>query len=191
MDLRNNSMCLLFSGKEMSRLKLPTFFDVYRHFLTINEKQIVAINKTVDIINEIWHSSSLPHYNTKTSINKLKIYFDNVKSLKKSKSTKYYNTNYQKHQEKYEVLFDISICKCVELNACQCKREYRVPPIERSFLLDQRNKRELLIQTYSTEPTTIQSRKRPRIYASSSREMASSMLVITNIFNLKFLNVNS
>ena len=65
MDLRNNSMCLLFSGKEMSRLKLPTYFDVYRHFLTINEKQIVAINKTVDIINEIWHSSSLPHLTTK------------------------------------------------------------------------------------------------------------------------------
>ena len=188
MDLRNNITFSLFSGKEMSRLKLPTYFDVYRHFLTIDEIERLAINKTVDIINEIWHSSSLPHYNTKTSINKLKIYIHNVKSLKKSKSTKYYTANYQKHREKYEVLFDISICKCVDLNDCRCNGEDRVPPIERPFLLDQRNKLELSIQTHSIQPTTIQSRKRPRTYASSSSDMAS-VLVITNIFNLKFLNV--
>ena len=36
MDLRDNSTLLLFSGKEISMLKFPTYFDVYRNFLTIN-----------------------------------------------------------------------------------------------------------------------------------------------------------
>ena len=82
MDLRGNSTLSLFSGKEMSRLKLSTYFYVYRHFLTINEKEIFAINKTLEITNEIWHSSSLPYYKTKSSINKVLRYIANVKSLK-------------------------------------------------------------------------------------------------------------
>ena len=82
------------------------------HFLTINENEIFAINKTLEIINEIWHSYMVKYYKTKTLINILKCYIANIKSLKKSKSTKYY-----KHQEKCEVLLNISICKCVDLNA--------------------------------------------------------------------------
>ncbi len=42
-------------------------------------------------------------------------------------------------------LYDITACKCKDFDHCNCSNEYKVPLMERSFLLDQRNERTLFI----------------------------------------------
>ena len=50
-------------------------------------------------------------------------------------------------------LFDISACKCTNLESCSCDKNRKVPMKERNFLKDQRNDRSLFIGMLDQEET--------------------------------------
>ena len=50
-------------------------------------------------------------------------------------------------------LFDISACKCINLESCSCDKSRKVPIKEQNFLKDQRNDRSLFIEKLDQEET--------------------------------------
>ena len=55
--MKINVVCsMLFSPKEMSRLRLPSYFDTYRHYSTLHIKKSTAIQET-DIFKRIYLTS--------------------------------------------------------------------------------------------------------------------------------------
>ena len=50
-------------------------------------------------------------------------------------------------------LFDISACKCTNLESCSCDKSRKVPMKERNFLKDQRNDRSLFIGKLDQDET--------------------------------------
>ena len=56
MNLRNTNIVLIFKPKLMSQMKLPTFVDTYRHYISILDEDTCAIASTVDSIIKIWES---------------------------------------------------------------------------------------------------------------------------------------
>lgn len=56
------------------------------------------------------------------------------------------------------VLFDISSCKCKNMEECVCPRHKKVPAIERSFLIDQRTTRRMVIGTLDLVETAKKSK---------------------------------
>ena len=78
MNLRDKDKYMLFSPKEMSRLRLPSYFDTYRHYSTLHIKISTAIQETVNLISDIWNAESVPCYSTLSISKKLRKYFDVV-----------------------------------------------------------------------------------------------------------------
>ena len=73
------------------------------------------------------------------------------------------------HICKYNFVFNISSCKCININSCSFANGYRVPVTERKFLTDQREERKMIIHLERTSLTTVQIRK-----ATSSRMFGQS-----------------
>lgn len=47
--------------------------------------------------------------------------------------------------ESFEKLFDVATCKCTSFKSCSCSKPKKVSIEQRSFLLDQRNNRKMII----------------------------------------------
>ena len=150
----------------MQLTKLPTHLDILRHYVYINNIS-TDINKIkIDILDRlkiIWNSASLPIMSDNSIITKINIYIQKAIKLKKTQNSKYFNVVMKKHMDKFNFLFDICACKCA--NKCDCRRENKVPPSEKSFLNDQRTQRLMFIQTSSTTATTKQSRTHEPVYS--------------------------
>ena len=164
MDLRNTITGGLFNKKIMSKCQLPTYVDVYCHFLEVSthEKyEYCALKKTSENLINIWHSASLPHQTIKSTRRKLSRHVEAMKNLKKSKRKLNVNTSCEKYVSKYNTLFDMCSCQCE--NKCTCLKPNIIPPIEVPFLTDQRTNRLLYIDITCTEGTSYQSRNASKI----------------------------
>ena len=154
----------------MNKTQIPTFTTIYRHFLYLltllkcikNKIKTTAIRNTTNSIIEIWQSAFLPHIpfdSVRVNVGKL---LKRVKFIKKSYKKSYYKNTVEK--AKLNILFDIFSCKCSVICKCQCKRANIIPALEITFIIDQRDKRMLFINTTSLFDTPIQSRrKKPRL----------------------------
>ena len=146
-----------FTPTNMSYRKLPTYLDIYKHYLFLKPcSDASSKKKTVLKLIDIWNRASLPIFTKAYITAKLAKYIEEVKKLKKSISNDRFEYFVAAHKEKYDKLFDICPCKC-EVN-CRCPREYRIPTVERQFLIDQRTVRIMTIDCSSTVATAIQSR---------------------------------
>ncbi|KAK9876090.1 hypothetical protein WA026_011197 [Henosepilachna vigintioctopunctata] len=65
-----------------------------------------------------------------------------LKSLKRLSEEKI-----QDFHRNSERLFDLSSCKCKDLELCKCSKDQKIPKEERAFLIDQRTEREMIIGT--------------------------------------------
>ena len=98
MDLRNTDDNNLIVPNKMNKLQLPTFTNIYRHFLYIltilkcikNKIEATAIRDTTNFIIEIWQSASLPHIPFDSVCVKVGRSVKSVKIIKKSYKKSYY-----------------------------------------------------------------------------------------------------
>ena len=56
------------------------------------------------------------------------------------------------HICKYNFVFDISSCKCKNINSCSCANEYGVTVTEREFITDQRNDNSAWKKNFNNSP---------------------------------------
>ena len=69
-----------------------------------------------------------------------------LKPLKRRQNDPNYQAKMQKFcTEANSQLFDIAVCKCLDINHCNCEKSFKVPVAERSFLEDQRSTRNMMI----------------------------------------------
>ena len=187
MNLRDKDKCTLFCPKEMSRLRLPSYFDIYRHYSTLHKKKSTAIQETVKVISDIWNAASVPCYSDVSISLKLRRYFDAVHILKKKTSTNYFLKSYEHHEKLYNnKLFDVCTCHCADLKNCSCQgRKTRIPTAEHEFIIDQRTIRKKVLESWRTVPTSYQSRIRQSTASASSTTpeatTSSSTMLVTNL----------
>lgn len=68
-----------------------------------------------------------------------------LKPYKQRQTNVRYTEKIHKFVADCEMLFDIAACKCVNLSACSCEKDKKVPINEREFLIDQRTNRRMFI----------------------------------------------
>ena len=159
MKLRNsNKFKKEFGARSFSSRKLPLYSDVGKHYLNIlNRCKKSAISDTMDSLIEIWVSASLPVCGKNSTFRKLQRYINHINTLSKFIDQVLFSEKCRIHFAKFNILFDISSCKCDVLEVCRCPREFRIPVAEREFMVDQRGSRNMNIDMACTS-TTIQSR---------------------------------
>lgn len=143
---------------------LPTNQDVLQYYLftqtnaeLIRSKIITA--KVTDDIQTIWNKTTIPivtPLRIKQIVHKL---HDSYIKVKKNYFRDKFKTHYIEKLSAFKrsllVLCDIAICKC-DFNFCSCSKIFKIPAIEKKFIIDQRTERKMLlvvtnIPTHKTE----------------------------------------
>ena len=158
--LRKSFSCNIFGkvGPLPSNI-LPTYEDVIkciiweRNVLKQENKKDPPIKpifkKVAKEILMLYLKASIPTNCEMRVINMLQSYYQKYQNLMKNYK-KYLNRPlYQEKIKNFEVhsnkLFDIAACKCPSFENCCCDIVSKVPVLERSFLIDQRNERNMII----------------------------------------------
>ena len=103
-------------------------------------------NIVVAKIEEIWSRASIPTAQHKRVKVMLKAYYLKCKKLLKS-HPKIPENKLEQFRRTSKALFDISSCKCKNIDECTCPRHKKLPAREKSFLIDQRTTRRMVIGT--------------------------------------------
>lgn len=157
---RQTSICKVFGApKNLTTLQLPTIGDVIRYYLQIQSELILGeypsfaevASVVCQKVREVWQLASIPTEVPKSTTRRLQKIFLRYNSVKKALGQP--NTvkaSALKRRDEFRAecdstLFDICACKCAEFKTCRC--EVKVPEIEREFLVDQRTKRKLFIDS--------------------------------------------
>ena len=148
-----------FGVSPMSTTKLPTLIDVAKHYLySYNESKYKTIKETLKKCLDIWHSASLPTQHISGIKGKLERYMKHVDTLRRYSRKNTFPDLLLKHNREYNILFDISACKCIAINTCRCKSINRIPDAEIEFIINQRGPRQMTIDIQCRTRTSIQSR---------------------------------
>lgn len=91
----------------------------------------------MDLLNKRYYDEYLKHIRY-TKQKKIDSYKEKVQTIRQTAKTS---------------LFDIAACKCSSFDSCTCSKDKKVPIIERSFLLDQRTNRQVMIGTHDHHAT--------------------------------------
>lgn len=164
---RNYIKCpLLGAPSDFKGNVLPTKEDVLKCYLLTRynlkadsrkEPSFFQIsNLLADKILGVWKNASLPTVLRKRVLQLIKMHHDKYLQLiryPKSKRNENYTLKLQDYKTELKSLFDISACKCEDLEKCVCKKDKKVPPNEHVFLLDQRRLREMFIGCVDTKET--------------------------------------
>ena len=159
MNLRSNPSFKSKYGMQLMKTNaLPTYTDIGRHYYFTFSKKKQTLKNVTDLVCEIWYKASLPFIAKINVQQKITCYIDSLVILYKAFNKPIFEIKLTKHFQKFSKLFDISICKCINFDNCNCISKNKVPVKEREFILDQRTSRNMSILHSRTEPTTIQSR---------------------------------
>lgn len=163
---RSKWKCALFGDvSDLNCNILPTYEDVIkcfewnRHLLkhkkeslkepSYKEVEDIVVRKIV----EIWVKASIPTVQNKRVKVMLKNYHLKYKNILKS-PTKTAKKKLEEFLVSSKTLFDISSCKCKNIDECSCPKHKKLPTCEKSFLIDQRTARRMVIGTVDTATTT-------------------------------------
>ena len=160
---RDAVKCPIFgASKPLPESQLPTYQDVMKAFLYErpilklegkNEKLPLreAAAEVAQKVEPIWRKAGKPTV-LHTQVAQLFVTYHDKKylSLLKSVKSRGRQENFQsKMSDLVDIarvtLFDISACKCTNLESCSCDKSRKLPMKERNFLKDQRNDRSLII----------------------------------------------
>ena len=164
--LRNSSPFLKkFEPKKMPLSQLPTWTDTIKHYLWLYDPNMESIENTkysvIDKVIQVWTSASLPYFDRESIFKKFDKYYHSVMKIKDMEGEKYFDDAVEEHFKQYDILFDICRCECeYNTRSCRCTKEDRIPPVEKPFMEDQRNKRVQYIDITSKVATSVQSRIR-------------------------------
>ena len=146
---------------------LPTNGDVLRywkHLITAETKPGIIpkrhdlMMKISNEVSEIWSSASIPAISPFAIERKLGRLIDKYRSLLKSRKINQSRQKFINKQSEFDnelsQIFDIALCNCINLTACTCTKEKKVPSMEHKFLIDQRGKRQMMISSVDSKVTT-------------------------------------
>lgn len=165
---RSESNCAILGPyKELDDRQLPTLKDVFKCILFVkNDLKLKCNGKDAsnsevfsivfEEINKIWIKASIPIVTKERVIQLIKSSFEKYLSLKrypKSKQNSSFDNKLQYFLELSEKLFDIAACKCTSFESCSCLKLKKVPINERTFLVDQRNDRKMVISGIDRKET--------------------------------------
>ncbi|GBO00838.1 hypothetical protein AVEN_104573-1 [Araneus ventricosus] len=141
---------------ELKEMQLPTYADIMRHYywLRIENRDVYfqPVGDLVKMVGEkvtaIWIKTFIPAVSKRTVNGKIKDYYKKCRLVEKAIHRK--GINGKKNLEKFiqiaeSSLFDISACKCKDLDYCTCDKSCEVLKREVTFLHDQRTLREMCI----------------------------------------------
>jgi len=154
--------CPIFgSPSELSTNMLPTKYDVMRDYLL--QKHTLKINPTAKEptfseiaevvtkrIENLWCKASLPVISHQKILEKMRLCHDRYRNILKPYKSRHQDPKYQAKIDEYIAetkaqLFDISTCKCLDIDFCKCQKDRKVPLAERHFLVNQRTSRTMMI----------------------------------------------
>lgn len=175
--LRSELICPVFGqARELPVNILPTYQDVLLCYLWISrhrqnhyQNMVSDTSKEVsELVMRLWKLSSLPTIPHRTITTKIKAYHDKYRNLmkpyKERCNIESYKQRIQLFKDDAQSLFDISLCKCSKFDECSCKKQTKVPVLERAFLSDQRSDRKMIIGNVDLATTklmtNLQTRKR-------------------------------
>jgi hypothetical protein len=154
---RSKCVCPIFgSFDKFKETLLPTYSDVLKHFLWVQRDLLLKGNNKSPAVDDIcaivrddlkavWNKASVPSVSDQEIFRLIKNYYLKYKNLKKTalsrKKSHESRKRFQTHAERS--LFDIAICKCSNFQLCKCR--VKIPRLERMFLVDQRNLRQMRI----------------------------------------------
>jgi hypothetical protein len=120
------------------RCDLKTFSNPNKE-PTVSEISDVTANK----IKDIWRRASIP------TVQLIKGHHEKYTKLLWCPASRR-NEEYDKkvndlRDQTRSHIFDIAACKCTDFSLCKCEKSSKVPAIERKFLQDQRNARQMMI----------------------------------------------
>lgn len=182
---RGSSQCPLFGpGKDLSLRILPTYEDVMRYYqhVRIELKQVKepAFNDIAAVViqrlQHVWKLASIPALSKKRIHDMLRSYRNKINNIIKSlNSKKKSELKFQQMIQEFKdsakgKLFDITTCKCSDLERCNCPLERRVPVEEHKFLIDQRSNRAMAIGTLDLSTTKRNTKRSERRYARRRQE---------------------
>jgi hypothetical protein len=146
---------------EFDSQKLPTIEDIIKNYLFIKNVHIThdrgqrktIISELVNKITYVWRRASIPITHERTIEIKIDHYINEYYSLLKSVNRANFEKMANDFRQRTNILFDAACCKCETFSDCQCERGKKVPIQERSFLVDQRSMRKMVIGAVDTEQT--------------------------------------
>lgn len=154
---RSASKCPLFGNLgELKGNVLPMYDEVMKFYESMRyrlkslkethkEPSFSDIAEKVTLrVEEIWQTASIPTVSHTRVTQMLRAYHLKCKNLLKS-IKRLSPDKLNDFLAKSRVLFDISSCKCQNINMCECPKERKVPKKEQSFLIDQRTSRKMII----------------------------------------------
>lgn len=192
---RSKVICPIFGPcTEMKITQLPTCCDVlktctFKSSLLKGKKLKSPSWKLVrdDVVRQIesiWESASIPTVKTYAIAKRLDTlhskYDQLLKPLKRTGrcDKPSLNQKIDGFVKECSNLFDIAKCRCVDFSICSCSVDHRVPRVERTFMVDQRNKREMFIGGVDiTETTLIRQEADRREQTAVRREQRSAQYV--------------
>ena len=140
----SNKFKILFGSNLMSTRILPTYIDLYKHYLSIfNGEKKSSRKNIINMVIQIWNKASLPTFTYCSITNKVDNYLYKADKLNKFINRSSFKEKLENHISNFDKLFDIASCKCTR--TCRCQRYSRIPNAENLFLKDQRSTRVMLI----------------------------------------------
>lgn len=158
-NTRKSTNCPIFGApEEINENQLPTYKEVMKYYNLIrhrlklenNSKKEPSINEISEVvlckIEYLWRKASLPIVSHNRGMQLIKSYHAKCKNLLKSLK-RLSEEKIQDFHRNSEKLFDVSSCKCKDLELCKCSKDQKIPKEERAFLIDQRTERKMIMGT--------------------------------------------
>lgn len=146
-------------GSELTSRQLPTVQEVMQYYSFL-KTQLPKTTKSREIvvqvstdITDIWIKSGIPTVSMRRVQQKVESLHDTLRTILKRKGEAKVSAVLLAKQDSLS-LFDIAACHCLDFSSCTCPRKSKVPELERQFLLDQRNERNMVIGPLDKETTS-------------------------------------
>ena len=174
--------------RKFNQQQLPTVQEVYLHYLAVSNElkikgqpipgQSMIANQVATDIEHIWFRASIPTISHKAVREKI-IRCVVSKAQAQSKVAAQRRKKNCSLPDVFTKLFDIATCKC-DLSAtgkCSFPKSHKIPPMEIPFLIDQRDKRKMMIGGIDTKTTSkIKSKQQKIMLQESKQELNKAQL---------------
>lgn len=160
-NTRANLSCPIFgSAKDIlpEENQLPTYEQLMKCYLGVRielkadgSKQpasATVANIVASKVEHVWNRASLPTLSHERITKLILVYnlkYQNLIKPIKGKISNFLQAKLDNFYKDSKKLFDISACKCLNLERCSCEKKRKVPKAEWSFLQDQRSHRNMKI----------------------------------------------
>lgn len=130
----------------LDKNNLPTFGDILQHYNWVIAKgRTPSLHDILSEVCDIWHKHNIPHSHAKSRVTKLKGLLKKYEWLERHaqhllqpEQKAGYLTKLREFKLLSSELFDISLCKCVQYEVCNCNLNHKVPQEKRDFLQKER-----------------------------------------------------